>query len=472
VGVDSLPPSKGNPFGGVGSPNIYTWAAIYDPLTFVSQDGAIQPKLATKWSRTSPTTWQFTLRDGVKFSDGERLTGKGVANVIHFLETDKKVSKSPVAGDLSVIASAKAPNANTVAITTKKPDPILPRQLAELYIPAPQILATKGIRAITDNPVGTGPFKVTKWGAKTVTLTAFDDSWRAPKLGGLVIQELADPTARLQALQSGQVDMITGVSPDQVSQLTGKLKANVTKAAQVMSLAFINTGGSTPIANQKVRQAFNYAVNKRAIANKLLLGKAQPMGQGTVESATGHNPAVQPYPYNPAKAKHLLAAAGYANGFKMTADVVVGSFPADKQMYELMKADLAKVGVNVTLHQVTFSTWLQNYLSGEWGKASAFGLSWNSLPTMDGARSMSYFSCLKTPAFFCDKQAAELLRKAKTNLDAKSRQKQLRKVSEAMHDNPPALYLVRQIDITGLSKDVRGFVDNNRFFPYDQVALK
>jgi peptide/nickel transport system substrate-binding protein len=122
----------------------------------------------------------------------------------------------------------------------------------------------------------------------------------------------------------------------------------------------------------------------------------------------------------------------------------------------------------VNLQQVTFATWLKYYLANTWN-AQAFGLSWNSLPTMDGARAMSLFSCLKKPAFFCDQPTADLLTRALTNLDLDARSQQLQQVSQAMYDNPPALYLVRQIDINGLSTKLQGFVDNNRFFPYDQM---
>ena len=468
VAVDALPAAKGNPFNSTGTPGIYTDAAIYDPLTFVDQGGDVKPWLATAWKNTSPTTWDFTLRAGVKFSNGESLDAGGVADVVNYMKTNADVSKQAVAGDLSNVVSAKATDASTLEITTAQPDPLLPNKLTELYVPAPKVLTQQGIQAITDNPVGTGPFKVKDWGANKITLTAYTESWRAPKVGTLEIQALPDPASRMQALQSGQVDLITAISPDQSKQLTGDFTADITKAAQVMSLAFINTKGDTPLNNQKVRQALNYAVDKDAMAQDLLLGKGEAVGQGTSPDAAGYDAGIKPYPHDVAKAKQLLADAGYPNGFKITADVVVGSFPADAEIYQLMKEDLAKVGVEVNLQQVTFATWLKYYLANTWN-AQAFGLSWNSLPTMDGARAMSLFSCLKKPAFFCDQPTADLLTRALTNLDLDARSQQLQQVSQAMYDNPPALYLVRQIDINGLSTKLQGFVDNNRFFPYDKM---
>lgn len=468
VATDALPAARGNPFNSTGTPGIYTFAAIYDPITFVDRDGTVKPWLATSWKSTSPTTWEFTLRSGVKFSNGEVLDGKGVADVINFMKSDPDVSKTAVAGDLSSIVSAKAVGTDGFEVTTSEPDPLLPNKLTEFNVPAPKVLADKGIQAITDHPIGTGPFKVKNWGANKITMTAFKNSWRKPKIGGMEVQALPDPAARLQALQSGQVDLVTNISPDQTKQLTGKYRADITKVAQVMSLAFINTKGDSPLNKQTVRQALNYAVNKQAIADNLLLGKAEPVGQGIAQNAAGHDSSIKPYPYDVDKAKQMLADAGFPRGFKITADVVIGSYPADAEMYQLMKADLAKVGVNVELRQVTFATWLKSYLSNSWD-AQAFGLSWNSLPTMDGARALSLFSCLKKPAFFCDQPTADLLQAAMQNLDLKARSQQLEKVSQAMHDNPPALYLVRQIDINGLATSVQGFVNDNRLFPYEKM---
>lgn len=469
VAVDALPAAKGNPFNSTGAPGLYTYAAIYDPLTFVDKDGSVQPWLATSWKNTSATTWDFSLRPGVKFSDGEPLDAQGVADVISYMKGNPDVAKSAVAGDLSNITSAKALDTGTVEVSTTEPDPVLPNKLTELLIPAPKVLTQQGINGITNNPVGTGPFKVQNWGANKITLTAYAESWRAPKTHTLEVQALPDPASRMQALQSGQADLITAISPDQSKQLTGGDKADITKAAQVMSLAFINTKGDTPLAKPQVRQALNYAVDKDAMAQSLLLGQAEAVGQGTSPNAAGYNPNIKPYPHDVTKAKQLLAEAGYPNGFKITADVVVGSFPADAQVYQLMKEDLAKVGVDVDLRQITFSNWLSLYLSNTWD-AQAFGLSWNSPPTMDGARAMSLFSCLKKPAAFCDQPTANLLTQALTNLDLNTRSQQLQQVGQAMYDNPPALYLVRQIDINGLSTKLQGFVDNNRFFPYDKIV--
>lgn len=470
LGVNALPASKGNPFNSVGSPGIYTLAAIYDPITFVSADGSVEPWLATEWENTSDTTWTFTLRDDVTFSNGEALDAEGVAAVINFLVTDEAAGTSAVARDVGVIESVAAIDEFVIEVTTSTPDPILPNKMTEIYVPAPGVIAEGGIDAITENPVGTGPFMVTSWDANSIALDAFADSWRPPLVAGMEIQALPEPAARVQALQSGQVDLVTGVSPDLVALLDGSTaSADVITANQVMSLAFNTSLEGSPIADASVRQALNHAINRQAIVDDLLLGEGSPALQGPVPGATGNNPDIEGFEYDTELAMQMLADAGYPDGFSITADIVVGSFPADSEIYQLVKQNLSDIGVEVELNQIPFPDWLDQYLGNTW-TSDMFGLSWNALPTMDLGRVMSNFSCLKTPAFFCDQATADALAAALPMMDIDARTAAMQEVSTMMHDNPPAIYLVQQIDINGVATGLDGFSNDNRFFRYDQMA--
>lgn len=470
LGVNALPASKGNPFNSVGSPGIYTLAAIYDPITFVSADGTVEPWLATEWENTTDTTWTFTLRDDVTFSNGEAFDAAGLADVINFLVTDEAAGTSAVARDVGVIESAAALDEFVVEITTSTPDPILPNKMTEIYVPAPGVIAEGGIDAITENPVGTGPFMVTSWDANSIELEAFADSWRPPLVAGMEIQALPEPASRVQALQSGQVDLVTGVSPDLVALLDGSTaSAEVITANQVMSLAFNTSLEGSPIADASVRQALNHAINRQAIVDDLLLGEGSPALQGPVPGATGNNPDIDGFEYDTELAMQMLADAGYPDGFSITADIVVGSFPADSEIYQLVKQNLSDIGVEVELNQIPFPEWLEKYLGNTW-TSDMFGLSWNALPTMDMGRVMSNFSCLKTPAFFCDQPTADALAAALPMMDIDARTAAMQEVSSMMDENPPAIYLVQQIDINGVSTDLDGFANDNRFFPYDQMT--
>lgn len=472
VGAADLPAGDGNPYSGIGSPGIYTWAAIFDALTLVDAEGEAQPALATSWESTSDTTWEFELREGVTFSNGEPFDAEAVVATVTYLRDDEEGSASSVAADLGPIVSARAVDELTVEVATDGVDPILPSRVAGMFIVPPEYFAEVGADGFALEPVGTGPYQVTSWTSlQEVQLEAFEDSWRAPQIGALEITQLDDPAARIEALLSGQVDIALQISPDQIERVeSAGFTVDATPAPQVMSLAFITTDTDSPFVEQEVRQALNYAVNKEAIVESLLAGRGAPAGQGATPNAFGYNAAVEPYPYDPEQAQELLAAAGYDEGFDFTAEIVVGSFPGDAQIYQAMQQDLAAVGVNVDLQTLTFPEWLDKYLANEW-TGEAFGLSWNTAPFGDASRPFTIFSCLRENGFYCDEEAVPLIEAAAGDLDRDSRGETLQELQALTNENPPALFLVEQVDLHALSDEVTGFRSENRFFNYHEIGL-
>ena len=471
VGVANLPPGRGNPFDSSGSPEVYTSAALFDSLTQVDTEGVAQPVLATAWENTSPTTWEFQLREGVTFSNGEEFNADAVVATITFLTTDEVGSTLVVARDIATVASAAALDPMTLEITTKAPDPVLPNRLAGMYIPAPAHFAEVGLDGFAADPIGSGPYAVDSWADNMVTLTAVETSWRAPNIPQLEMIALPEPAARLQALLSDQIDLAVQLSPDQLPQLeqAGSV-ANVSSAPQVMSLAFYTEGADGPLSSPEVRRALNHAVNKDSIVDNLLPEEAAPASQGATPAAFGYDPELEPFAYDPDLARELLTEAGYPDGFSFNAEIVVGSFPADAEIYQLMQQDLATVGVDVELTQITFPEWLEKYLANGWA-GEAFGLSWNTAPLLDAIRPIEIFSCKKDPAFFCDESIMPLIEEANTEFDPAAREGILHEIWGAMQENPPALLLVEQVDIAGMDANLQGFESVNRRFPYDEMTF-
>jgi peptide/nickel transport system substrate-binding protein len=482
VGVPDLPPGQGNPYSALGTPSIYTWAAIFDSLTLVDAKGVAQPALAVKWENTSPKTWRFTLRDGVSFSNGEKLSPAAVLTGFNFIKSGK-AGRSPIVRELGGVASASASGANTVDFVTKRPDPIFPNRIASLKIVAPQHWAAKGPKGYAADPVGTGAYKVVSWKANKIKLAAFEGSWRAPKAGNLEIIELPERSARVQALMSGQIDIAAGLSTDNIPSLEGAgHHADVRAAPQVMALALPVVRKdkktkklvalNTPFSDVRVRQALNYAVDKEGIAKGVLAGFAKAAGQGATPAAFGYNPAVKPYPYDPAKARKLLADAGHADGLSFTAEVVTGAFPGDSEIYQKMAQDMSKAGIKVTLQKITFPEWLGKYLGRKPWDGQAFALSWNSAPYVDSIRPIGLYSCFNPFTFTCDEKVKGMIIKANSEFDRDKRRAVLHQIHVANHDNPPAVFLIEQIDVFGLSKRLKGFNQINRWATYHEMSVK
>jgi peptide/nickel transport system substrate-binding protein len=483
VGVPDLPPSKGNPFGALGTPSIYLWAAIYDALTLVNEVGVARPALALSWQAQGGTTWRFALRANVRFSNGEAVDAAAVVASFDFVKADRaRASTSVIFNELANVAAAKAVDAMTVEFTTTQPDPILPNRIAALAIVPPKLLAEKGTDGLVAEPVGTGSYRLERWEANRVSLVANTTSWRPARIGRLEFIELPERPARVSALQSGQIDIAFGLSTDNVPQLeAARARADILAAPQVMSVALPFTRRDpqtrqivaldTPFKDPRVRLALNYAVDRNGIAQGILGGHAKPSGQGATPTAFGYNPAVAPYPYDPARARALLAEAGFANGLSFAAEVVVGSFPGDSEIYQKMQQDMARAGIQVELKRIRFAEWLAKYQGRQPWESQAFGLSWNTAPYLDSIRPIEIFACDFGFNFTCDPEVQELIKQANVEFDGEKRKAILQRVHALNAQRPPAIFLVEQVDVTGVARGVNGFRNVNRWHPYHEMTV-
>ncbi|MDA5192913.1 ABC transporter substrate-binding protein [Govanella unica] len=472
VAVPSLPPSWGNPYMADGTPSSYMWMSMFDGLTRLSSEGEIIPALATSWEHFEPLRWRFTLRQDTRFSNGEPFNAEAVAATLRWL-------KSPE-GRITVIgtrvknfAKIEVENEHSIIITTTEPDSTLEKRMTAVPIVAPRAWATLGPNEFGRQPAGTGSFAISEWNEQTrrALLKANAYSWRKPKVDELEFIELAETASRVQALISGDADLAkSGV--DEMDLLTARgIKSVIHPSMQVMAIAFRTERPeqNAPLKDKRVRQALNYAVNKQQLADILLRGYAKPAGQPASTTTYGYDPDVHPYPYDPAKARALLAEAGYPNGFAMTMEVVIDTLPADAQIFQAMAYDLRQVGVKATVRATPFPTFLRNYLSNIW-TSDAFGLSWSAAPFNDAIRPMENFSCLKRNPFYCDKDMVPLL-KAASEKPEPERSEILKKLAQEFHDRAPSLYLIEQVDFMAHRPELSNVRLANRVPEYDVITV-
>ena len=475
MGSKGLPAVLGNPYTGNGSPGNFLWTAMFDGLTALDKNGAISPALATSWKLVTPTSWQFTLRKGVAFSNGEPFNAKAVMATLAWIRMPEG-ARMVIGPEIRGIVGAEAVDDYTVTISTAKPDPILPARLSGIMIVAPGAWAELGPDGFSQTPFGTGSFAVKDWGkGARVTLEAFTNSWRRPKVDRLIIVNLPEDTSRVQALLSGQVDIAGNIGVDDIDTLeaAGMLMA-VGPGMAVTALAFKTEGARNPaLKDPRVRQAINYAIDKDSLNKALLRGLAPPAGQPASRGVNGYNPDVAAFPYDPAKAKALLDEAGYGSGFPLRFDVMVDRFPADRGIYQTVQQSLAKIGVQMELHTITVAAWLEAYNTGGWDKdTDGFLLSTNSAPYNDVARPLEIYSCLRPKAFFCDKGLTQKLVAANEQIDADKRLAQLNELAKLYHDAAPMIYLNEQFDLFGVSRKLEGFALINRTPAYDKISVR
>lgn len=453
VAVSAYPPTLGNPFTGASQPSAELWWSIYDGLTRLDWKGGPQPALATSWENTSPTTWVFRLRAGVTYHNGKPFTAQDVVDLLTLMKRED-MQRYLIPNELALVSGSRVIDDLTVEISTSEPDAILPKRLATLMMIDSDLWDEIGVDGYTLAPVGTGPFKLTTFGRgnAAVKLVANPASWRAPKnVQSLDYVLVADKTSRIQALLSGQVDIVTGLHVDDVSVVEGQgFLVNVQANHQVKSIALPNVlhPEGHPLRDKRVRQALNYAVDKASIAKFIMFGYAEVASQGLTRNTIGFNPSLQPYAYDPARSKALLAEAGYPNGFPLLIEVVTDSTTPDGLMYQKVEQDLEAVGIDVTLRAIPFSDYSRKYSQSDWGETDAFHLIWNNAAFQDPIRPIEYYSCIRARPFFCEPDLVPLIKRSNAEMDSGKRDLLLQDIMARLHDLAPAIWLTNAVYTT------------------------
>lgn len=420
---------------------------IYEMLLFRdSKTMAIIPGLAESYKQVDPTTWEFKLRKGIKFHNGEPFNADAV--VFSVKRIIDPAFKSEQLSFVATLTDAKKVDDYTVRIITSGPDPILPARLTWMKIVPPKY-TTENPKDFPNKPVGTGPYKFVEWKKGShVTLVANEEYWGGvPKIKDVVIRPIPEEATRLAALKAGEVDLVRGLIPEYVK--------DVPKAVNIHGLEFpwirINTKKGK-LADVRVRQALNYAVDKETLAKTLYLGYAVPAdGQLLTKGHFGYNPEVKAYPYDPAKAKALLKEAG-AEGLTIELIGESGRWLKDKELIEAVAGQLTEVGLNVKVKILEWSAWLNLLFAGA-EKAPDLQFSSHDNVLLDADRTLSaIFHSKGGQAAYANPEVDKLVDSGRTEIDMKKREEMYRKVVKTVHDEAACIFLLNLDDIYGLSK--------------------
>lgn len=342
-------PATFDPAGGDWGNRAPYYQAVYDTLLLATSEGKIEPFLAKSWEYSPDNTvLTLSLRDDVTFTDGTKLTAAVVKQNLERFKT----GTSPNAGYLSGVTTIAASNETTVVLTLKAPDPALLNYLTRDAGLVASAKAMENAKELATHPVGSGPYVLDT--AATVTGTSYvytkNPHYWNPALqhyDKLTINLLADPTAALNALKAGEINatkLANNNNLDEVQRAGWSIQSN---EIDFQGILLLDRGGkiSAPLADVRVRQAINYAFDREALL------KALQSGKGTVttqvfnkNSAAFDKDLNNRYQYNPAKAKELMAAAGYANGFTLQMPTTA-AFGATT--YTLLAQQLGDIGIKV-----------------------------------------------------------------------------------------------------------------------------
>ncbi|MEZ0373954.1 MAG: ABC transporter substrate-binding protein [Candidatus Sericytochromatia bacterium] len=353
---------------------------IFEPLLrFKNEATAVEPALAESWSVANKNlTWTFKLRKGVVFHDGTPLNAQAVKFNYDRQMDDKNQWRFTGKFEywhlfFGSVKSIETPDDMTVVFKLSHPDATFQANLAmfTMGIASPEAIKKYGADYFK-HPTGTGPYYLEKWVRnEKIKLRRFDKYWGPkPEVEMLIFKPVPDNAVRLLELETGSIHVLDGINPDDVPRILKNpdLKLLTQPGLNVGYLALNSL--KKPFDKLEVRQAINYAINKQALVKAFFadgkLGMAAKNPMPTM--VLGYNDKVQDYDYNPAKAKELLAKAGFPDGFetKLWAMPIARPYmPQPQRIAEAIQADLAKVGIKTEIVSFDWGTYLDKLSNGE-----------------------------------------------------------------------------------------------------------
>lgn len=411
---------------------------VYQPLVARDPKGTINPSVAEKWDVSADAlTYTFTLYPDQVFSNGDALTAEDVTWSLQQVTEKKYVEYQALAG----LDTITAPDDKTVVIKLKRPDPTLLYNLAGR---AGLVLDQQATNDIKSSAVGSGPFLLSDFKAGATLTLARNPTFHGAKsgVGTVVFKLFSDVNAIVNAVQAGSVD-VAGIDPNLVAQVQGNTGYDLVTgfASDKFTLAFNNK--AKPFTDVRVRQAIRYAIDHQAIIKAA--GGGKTLFGPIVESDPGYADLSSTAPYDVAKAKQLLADAGYPNGLNLSLEIA--SFYGTT-VTDLLTSQLAQAGIKLTVKAVDFPTWLKDVFTNHDYQLSI----------VDHAEARDFFNWANPEYYFGydNKQVQELYKKATTATSTDEYASLLQQAAAIVAQDSAADWLYNPTPITAVRKGVTG----------------
>jgi peptide/nickel transport system substrate-binding protein len=484
VALSSFAEQTMTPWSGSGQRKTYL-DLIYDYLTYI--DPKTQkpiPGLATSWETSADgKTWTFHLREGVTFSSGQgEMTSEDVAYSIQRLIRDDSRA-GPASAMRRVIAAVETPDRKTIVVKLNYPD----FELAQGYFGSAQQLGIVsktyvervGKERAEAEPVGTGPYVLKRnVRGSEIAMAQREDikgHWRAKSdFNNVVFKVVPEESTRVAMLKTGEAD-IAPVSFESLPTLRDEglkiVSAKATWSPVIRFGGLIQTSQKryepkNPWAKREVRQALNYAVDKQAIIKELFQGEATVAASDTPVPAWA---SVEPYPYDPEKAKELLAKAGYPNGFDITIRTFTTSPGAELPlMAEAVALYWQEVGVNVKIEPIDWPA-----LRSEWteGRSNSYVWTHRGFPFASAANGLEAgYMARSVFASYTTKELEAMIETFSNETNAQSRESQFKAIGQHLRDEAAAVFIALANEPYGVSKKVGDWEITTAYvWNFDQV---
>jgi len=431
---------------------------MFDSLVLQNPDGSLGPALADSWE-ISPDgkTITFKLHQGVKFHDGSDFTADDVVFSWEAYSQDTVT----YAGNWTLASSVEKVDDYTVNVITDEPNAMLLPTMAWNWAIIPEDWGGKTQQEFAESPIGTGPFVFKEWiKGDRLVVTANPNYWRQgyPKVEQVVFRFMPEAATRVAAVQAGEIDIAPRLTSEDAKSLLGVSGVQIIRYPVDRSyyLAFNNlsTGKGTPIEDPKVRQALAYAIDIDGIIDAVFDGFATRSVGFVAPGNLGFDGA-EPVPYDPERAKALLAEAGYPNGFEMNMACPDSGYPKINDVCQAISAQLNEVGVRGELElQEANAYWdreakkeLPPLFVDAW--SVTIGEAW---PRLSGALNEG-----ETYANWYDAKLDEMINQIAVTVDEEERAALYGEIQVYMRENPPFVYLYYPEAFEAVTTRVQGY---------------
>src|SRR5882724_659857 len=441
-----------HPYRHSSSPIYGNWQHIMEPLVeYDYKRKDYTGILAESWEYQGKR-WVIRLKKGIKFHNGTTLTSKDVAFSIDRMRDEKGGSLQ--APNFKDVTEVQTPDDQTVIFVTKQPLAVFLDRLENRFILS-KAAADKYGDQMDQHPIGTGAYKYVSYqrGGNFV-FTRNDDYWGGKAdIKEVVFRKVTEDAARLAALESGQADLINNVPVHEVARLQRHQRVNVEKIEGLRMFFLAFNVAHKPFDNKLVRQAVNYSVDGPAIIRNIFDGIGYSINGPVGSNVLGADPKLKRYPYDPKKAKDLLAQAGYPNGCDVQLYYSAGRYPKDTEVCQVVAAQMVKGGFRVELISQEWAIfWETTGVNG--GKLPFYYIGRGSLTDADTLYDQYFRTGTTKRSNFSNPEIDKLVEEQQKTDVQKKRTAILQQAGKIIMDEAPFVPLYNLADIYGVTKNV------------------
>jgi peptide/nickel transport system substrate-binding protein len=472
---------------------------IYEPLARRDRDLKVEPALAASWEATSPTVWRFHLRPDVKWQDGSPFTADDVVFSLHRIQSKNSAMRAP----MSMVKDVRKVDDLTVDFETTNPDPIFLQEQTNFLIMSkawceehhatePVVFGGSEDSFAMRNAMGTGPYKLVSREPDRRTVVERNPGWWDKPVGNadhIEFNVISSAATRVAALLSGEMDMIYSVPPQDIKRIAATPGIHLIQGPELRTiylgmdmwrdeLASSDVKGKNPFKDQRVREAVALAIDEPTIVNRVMLGLGHPSWEMWGPGVNGYVAALDQRPkVDPAKAKSLLADAGYPSGFRVALDCPNDRYVMDEQVCTAITSMLARIGIKADLLAQTKAKYFAKILAPRydtdfymlgWTPATydAHNVLYTLLGTRSGGRGEVNVAGYSNPAL------DELITKIGVEADPAKRAAMIDDAAKVIQQDVPVIPLHQQMIVWAARDNIQLAQPADNFFPFRYIVVK